>query len=175
MTIGRIQLELLEDLIPDAMSDAPWLTVNDLSDGRSLSRRSVYEALNRLVDKGCLIKQKSSTRGHPLAFRVTQKGVDAFHRAIFDKNRVPGVPYPDRKRARRDWHMGDPRQSKCRDRRFVCYDRLTNCYWLGTMYRDYMYFYGVKPVLEDIHEWPEAWIWFPYPDPPKGRTFWIKG
>lgn len=171
MTIGRIQLQLLEELVPDAMSDAPWLTVNDLADG---DKRSVYDALTRLVEKGCAVKERMPGKGRPYAFRVTQKGVDAYQRAIFDKNRVPGVPYPDRQRARRDWHMGDPRTSKTRDRRFICYDRMTNSYWLGVRFEDYMYFYDTKPVLQDDSAWPEQWIWFPYPDPPRGRTFWVK-
>ena len=173
MTIGRIQLDLLEELVPDAISDPAWMTVSDLAALRAdYSRRSVYEALSRLASKGCLSKSTSRTAGPAVAYRVTQKGIDAYHRAIFDKRRVPGAA-PEPGRTRRDWRMGDPRAVWDRDTRFVVYDRLSGEYWLGENSTGHMFFHDVKPSLGPHHPWPQNWLWFPFPNSPKGRTLWV--
>ena len=174
MTLGRIQLDLMDEMVPDAMSDPEWWSVGDLAAKKTAySRRSVYEALTRLASKGCLNKSDLRGTGGPVAYRVTQKGIDAYQQAIFIKRRVPDhTPMAPRKR--RDWHMGDPRTISCRDSRFVCYDRLSGEYWLGDSTSGHMFFHGTKPSLGPHNDWPDAWIWFPFPNAPKGRTFWVK-
>ena len=82
------------------------------------------------------------------------------------------TPLPPRNR--RDWRMGDPRAVLCRDSRFVCYDRLSGEYWLGDSSSGHMFFHETKPSLGPHSDWPDAWVWFPVPDAPKGQTLWVK-
>lgn len=60
----------------------PGATINDLSDGIALDRNSTKEMLNRLVERGLLLKQHSKTDRRAWEVDITDAGIDLLCRIL---------------------------------------------------------------------------------------------